>query len=74
MVAKPKKVDDEERSAQVYIRLDGDHRRHTFGLLGPSRDRDVNVHEASLPGGPPVTRRDWTAGSPERPHRPLGRG
>lgn len=34
VVAKPKKVDDEERSAQVNIRFDGDNSSYKFGLLG----------------------------------------
>ncbi|PZS75100.1 TonB-dependent receptor [Stenotrophomonas maltophilia] len=74
VVAKPKKVDDEERSAQVNIRFDGDNSSYKFGLLGRWRDRDVNVDEASLRVGPAIKLSDWTTGSPEHRHGPMGQG
>ncbi len=74
VVAKPKRVDDEERSAQVNIRFDGDNSSYKFGLLGRWRDRDVNVDEASLRVGPAIKLSDWTTGSPEHRHGPMGQG
>ncbi|KAF1017580.1 MAG: Colicin I receptor [Stenotrophomonas maltophilia] len=74
IVAKPKQVNDEERSAQVNIRFDGDNSSYKFGVLGRWRDRDVNVDEASLRVGPAINLKDWTTGSPEHRHGSMGQG
>ncbi len=73
-VISPKQVNDEERSAQVNVRFDGDNSSIKFGLLGRWRDRDVNVDESELRRGPDIDLASWTAADPEHRHGVMGQG
>ncbi len=73
-VISPKQVNDEERSAQVNVRFDGDNSSIKFGLLGRWRDRDVNVDESELRRGPDSDLASWTAADPEHRHGVMGQG
>ncbi|WP_333628390.1 TonB-dependent receptor [Stenotrophomonas cyclobalanopsidis] len=73
-VISPKQVNDEERSAQVNVRFDGDNSSIKFGLLGRWRDRDVNVDESELRRGPYIDLASWTAADPEHRHGVMGQG
>jgi len=73
-VISPKQVNDEERSAQVNVRFDGDNSSIKFGLLGRWRDRDVNVDESELRRGPDIDLASWTAADPEHRHGVIGQG
>jgi len=73
-VISPKQVNDEERSAQVNVRFDGDKSSIKFGLLGRWRDRDVNVDESELRRGPDIDLASWTAADPEHRHGVMGQG
>lgn len=73
-VISPKQVNDEERSAQVNVRFDGDNSSIKFGLLGRWRDRDVNVDESELRRGPDIDLASWTAAAPEHRHGVMGQG
>ena len=73
-VISPKQVNDEERSAQVNVRFDGDNCSIKFGLLGRWRDRDVNVDESELRRGPDIDLASWTAAAPEHRHGVMGQG
>ncbi|AWH17289.1 TonB-dependent receptor [Stenotrophomonas sp. ZAC14D2_NAIMI4_7] len=73
-VISPKQVNDEERSAQVNVRFDGDNSSIKFGLLGRWRDRDVNVDESELRRGPGIDLASWTAADPEHRHGVMGQG
>jgi TonB-dependent receptor len=74
VVLSPKQVDDEERSAQINVRFDGDHSSYKFGLLGRWRDRDVNTDENELRVGPDIALSDWTTSAPEHRGGSLGQG
>lgn len=74
VVLSPKQVNDEERSAQINVRFDGDHSSYKFGLLGRWRDRDVNIDENELRVGPDIALSDWTTSSPEHRGGSLGQG
>jgi len=73
-VISPKQVNDEERSAQINVRFDGDNSSIKFGLLGRWRDRDVNVDESELRRGPDIDLASWTAADPEHRHGVMGQG
>ncbi len=73
-VISPKQVNDEERSAQVNVRFDGDSSSIKLGLLGRWRDRDVNVDESELRRGPDIDLASWTAADPEHRHGVMGQG
>ncbi|MBK0012862.1 TonB-dependent receptor [Stenotrophomonas sp. S41] len=73
-VISPKQVNDEERSAQVNVRFDGDNSSIKFGLLGRWRDRDVNVDESELRRGPDIDLASWTAADLEHRHGVMGQG
>ena len=74
VVLSPKRVDDEERSAQINVRFDGDHSSYKFGLLGRWRDRDVNIDENELRVGPDIALSDWTTSTPDHRGGSLGQG
>ncbi|WP_422508582.1 TonB-dependent receptor [Stenotrophomonas sp. GZD-301] len=74
VVLSPKQVNDQERSAQINVRFDGDGSSYKFGLLGRWRDRDVNVDERELRVGPKIALSDWTAGTPDHRGGDLGQG
>ncbi len=74
VVLSPKRVDDEERSAQINVRFDADNASYKFGLLGRWRDRDVNTDENELRVGPDIALSDWTASTPEHRGGSLGQG
>jgi len=73
-VISPKQVNDEERSAQVNVRFDGESSSIKLGLLGRWRDRDVNVDESELRRGPDIDLTTWTAADPEHRHGVMGQG
>ena len=74
VVLSPKRVDDEEHSAQVNLRFDGDNASYKFGLLGRWRDRNVDTDERELRVGPDIALSDWTTGSPDHRGGSLGQG
>jgi TonB-dependent receptor len=74
VVLSPKQVNDQERSAQINVRFDGDASSYKVGLLGRWRDRDVNVDERELRVGPKIALSDWTAGTPDHRGGDLGQG
>jgi len=67
-------ANDDEHSAQVNVRFDGDNSSYKFGLLGRWRDRDVNVDENEYRVGPDVDLAAWTRGDVEHRHGLLGQG
>ncbi|MGA6180028.1 TonB-dependent receptor [Stenotrophomonas sp. NPDC077421] len=74
VVLSPKQVNDQERSAQINVRFDGDASSYKVGLLGRWRDRDVNVDERELRVGPKIALSDWTAATPDHRGGNLGQG
>lgn len=73
-VVSPKRTDDEERSAQINVRFDGEASSYKFGLLGRWRDRDVDSNENELRRGPGVDLDSWSTGTPEHRGGTLGQG
>lgn len=74
VVLSPKRVDDQERSAQVNLRFDADNASYKFGLLGRWRDRNADSNERELRVGPDIALSDWTTSSPEHRGGSLGQG
>lgn len=74
LVLSPKWVNDEERSAAVNFRFDGEMIGWKAGLLGRWRDRDVNVDERELRRGPDISLGSWTRNSPKYTHGDMGDG
>jgi TonB-dependent receptor len=73
-VVAPTRVDDDEVSAQVNFRFNGDTVTWKAGLLGRWRDRDVNIDEAELREGPDLNLGEWTSASPDYTHGDMGDG
>ncbi|PPU77393.1 TonB-dependent receptor [Xanthomonas cucurbitae] len=71
-VIAPKQVDDDEHSAQVNVRFDGEHSSLKMGVLGRWRERDVNVDERELRRGPAIDLSSWTTAAPEHRGGTLG--
>ncbi|MBB4126095.1 TonB-dependent receptor [Xanthomonas translucens] len=71
-VLSPGRTDDDEYSAKVDVRFDGDNASYTFGLLGRWRERDVDKNESELSEGPGIDLADWTVAPPEHRHNSLG--
>ncbi len=74
MILSPKRVDDNEHSAQVNVRFDADNASYKIGLLGRWRERDVDVNEVELRRGPAIDLDSWTTSAPEHRHGSLGQG
>lgn len=74
LVVAPIRVDDDETSAQVNLRFDGERVGWKAGLLGRWRDRDVDVDEVELRRGPAIDLASWTLDSPGYTHGDMGDG
>lgn len=74
LVVAPKWVDDEERSAALNFRFNGELVDLKAGLLGRWRDRNVNVDERELRVGPDPGLGNWTRNSPSYTHGNMGDG
>ncbi len=73
-VVAPTRVDDDEVSAQVNFRFNGDKVAWKTGLLGRWRDRGVDIDEAELRVGPDIDLGQWTSASPGYRHGDMGDG
>ncbi len=71
-VIAPTRVDDEERSARINVRFDGDNASYKFGLLGRWRERAADVDETELSDGPAIDLADWTVAPPAHRGNSLG--
>jgi len=71
-VLSPKQVDDQEHSAQMNVRFDGENASYKFGLLGRWRERSVNSDERELRRGPDIDLGPWTVAPPEHRGGTLG--
>ncbi|MFT4247474.1 MAG: TonB-dependent receptor [Pseudomonas sp.] len=71
-VISPGRTDDDEYSAKVNVRFDGDNASYKFGLLGRWRDRSVDNDESELSEGPDIDLADWTVAAPAHRHNSLG--
>ncbi len=71
-VLSPGRTDDEEKSAKINVRFDGENASYKVGLLGRWRDRNVDKNETELSEGPGIDLADWTVSAPEHRHNSLG--
>lgn len=73
-VVAPIHVDDEEYSAQLNLRFDGDTVSWKTGLLSRFRTRDVDIDEVELRSGPGLNLGSWTTRPPSYSFGDMGDG
>lgn len=72
VVLSPGRTDDDEYSAKVNVRFDGDNASYKFGLLGRWRERNVDKNETELSEGPDIDLSSWTVAPPSHRRNSLG--